>query len=728
MNALLREFSIVYRPEDLEILQMQVTNMGSDSDGSSVGVDASNNKQGTLIDARNIFKLLLESRGLWTTIYPELCEKMRKIMSIVGNDAYSAGSAASTLPDGGISGAGKNKPQGNMAMSYPVGRKGIETVTARKILARLRAFSDVTPSPVATASISNVALDENRMIEKDIFSSILRSSGVPLHDEDILLLCDATDVHPAANRVRCDVIIEALTRDAGIKTNTQRPSAKPVMSDAAVYAISHLKDLVWTVGGKLSRTNLEWIADVKAVFRGFDAGSTGYISSEDFALTLVLLNVPISVELLRDMPMVPDGPGLVAYKEILDIILVPPTTSTGKKTTIGITNARNLSTKHDSDNSSAAAPKPVTTSTKGANKTSYSANLAVKALCSVIRRSVYQFIVKDDTLEEAWVCLLKAFRRFDPNETDKVSPRDFCLAVSVLIDGDDVVMTKEEWIEVIDYYTSAKRNSSLPTQTTVDYMRFCENVLDPTEISQINPKDSALLQAAGRSRVAAVADQGSFTGLSGSGMNLSSRPQSSYASNRNIMTQGQRSREAAKADTRNRFTEGSSKFIAWQDGFGEEELVTMDGVAPVAIIRPESRIEKMAGAHTTSTSSSGKKFITSIMSQCSSEQKSQINALREDVVGNLKAVLAKSKSNKSMDALLEERLRAEDRNNSGNLSKQSLFAALHSLNVNPHAAACLSSGGSGAAKQGKTNGYLLEKLMKDDKVTISDFVHLIFYK
>jgi Ca2+-binding EF-hand superfamily protein len=352
----------------------------------------------------------------------------------------------------------------------------------------------------------------------------------------------------------------------------------------------------------------------------------------------------------------------------------------------------------------------------------------VKALCAVIRRSVYQFIVKDDTLEEAWVCLLKAFRRFDPNETDKVSPRDFCLAVSVLIDGDDVVMTKEEWIEVIDYYTVAKRNAAAqPNQTMVDYMRFCENVLDPSEISQINPKDSALLQAASRSKVTTAVDEGPFSGLSGSGMNLSSRPQTSYAGNRNVMTQGQRSREAAKADTRNRFTDGTSKYLAWQDGFGEDELVTMEGLAPSTTTRPESRIEKMAGAHTTSASASGKKLIASLMNQLSSEQRNEVNAFREDILGNLKAVLAKSKSNKSMDALLDERLRAEDRNNSGSLSKQSLFAALHSLNVNPHAVACLTSGGKQEGKA-KANGYLLEKLMKDDKVSVGDFVNLVFYK
>ena len=34
--------------------------------------------------------------------------------------------------------------------------------------------------------------------------------------------------------------------------------------------------------------------------------------------------------------------------------------------------------------------------------------------------------------------MLRVFHQFDPQERDKVTPRDFCLAVSVLIDGGGV--------------------------------------------------------------------------------------------------------------------------------------------------------------------------------------------------------------------------------------------------------------------------------------------------
>ena len=43
-----------------------------------------------------------------------------------------------------------------------------------------------------------------------------------------------------------------------------------------------------------------------------------------------------------------------------------------------------------------------------------------------------------DDLHEAWAVMLRVFHQFDPQERDKVTPRDFCLAVSVLIDGGGV--------------------------------------------------------------------------------------------------------------------------------------------------------------------------------------------------------------------------------------------------------------------------------------------------
>ena len=48
---------------------------------------------------------------------------------------------------------------------------------------------------------------------------------------------------------------------------------------------------------------------------------TGFIPTEDFALALDLLNAPVAINVLRDIPTVPDGPGLVAYAPIIDLVL-----------------------------------------------------------------------------------------------------------------------------------------------------------------------------------------------------------------------------------------------------------------------------------------------------------------------------------------------------------------------------------------------------------------------
>lgn len=195
---MLREFSIIYRPEDIDLLQIQVSSLSD----TPTGVDASASKD-VVIDSKNLFRLLLQTRGVWTMLHPDLCEKLRKVMTVLGTEAFSATSASSASADG----SGK---AGNLAMGFSSSKRGIESVTARKILARVRAFADVAPVAVSSSD-DTVPITEGRMVEKDVFASVLRASGVPINDEDLLVLCDATDIHPAARRVRCDVIIEALS-------------------------------------------------------------------------------------------------------------------------------------------------------------------------------------------------------------------------------------------------------------------------------------------------------------------------------------------------------------------------------------------------------------------------------------------------------------------------------------------------------------------------------------
>ena len=706
LNGLLREFSIIYRPEDIDLLQIQVSNLSD----TPTGVDSSANKD-VVVDSKNLFRLLLQTRGAWTMLHPDLCDKLRKVMTVLGTETFSATSATSASADGGTA--------GNLAMGFSSSKRGIESVTARKILARVRAFADVAPVAVSSND-DTMPISEGRMVEKDIFASVLRASGVPINDEDLLVLCDATDIHPAARRVRCDVIIEALSGARpmeSVRGAAASVSRAANMSEAAAYAVDHLKDMLWGVCRRLKRSSNEWIADVRAVFKGFDSGSSGYISTEDFALSLSLLNTPISLELLRDIPMVPDGPGLVSYREILDLVLVAPKSRAGISVDDAKKSYRSKSKDPRGDGDESAAREE--TGKKGAEEkkkfkmdSTYHSNSAVRALHNVVRKSLRSFIVQDDTLEEAWVALLKAFRRFDPGESNSVSPRDFCLAVSVLIDGDDVVMTKEEWISVIDFYTisPASRPKAKAQQTTVDYMKFCEQCLDPTELGQVKFKDVEVL-----GKVAARVDNKGREGVSGTSVSLASRPSAMGSSQRmeSVRTQGSKSREGhlySRAD-------GSRG--------GDRGAVDHDNDTENDDRRHNSKAESFgrSGAAGKGAGFKGAQALKAFYESLSKEQSSVLSSLRHDVHEKLSALVAKAKgTHKSPYDLLQERLQSEDRNKGGSVSRQALFAALQNLGVKPHDYFSSSSVKKDLADK-------MEKIAADGKsVDISGFLAIVFEK
>lgn len=122
----------------------------------------------------------------------------------------------------------------------------------------------------------------------------------------------------------------------------------------------------------------------------------------------------------------------------------------------------------------------------------------------MVRKALHSFISTDDSLESAWMCLLKAFRRFDPTENGAVPPREFCLAVSVLLGGDEVLLSEAAWIEIVEAFAvkddkkaggggriaargpgagAADKSSG---KALVDYMEFCGAVLDAKEIKAMS--------------------------------------------------------------------------------------------------------------------------------------------------------------------------------------------------------------------------------------------------
>merc|ERR1712196_578586 len=106
--------------------------------------------------------------------------------------------------------------------------------------------------------------------------------GCPISEQDIMTLADATDTNPAATFVRCDVVLEALSFDPSTLESTYaeagrygEKTSRRHLTDAGVFALDHIRDLLWRNAAHLKRTRIEWIADVQTVFAGFDRGKTG---------------------------------------------------------------------------------------------------------------------------------------------------------------------------------------------------------------------------------------------------------------------------------------------------------------------------------------------------------------------------------------------------------------------------------------------------------------------
>lgn len=539
LNALLREFSVMYRPQDLEALIMDIGQMvvdqsrrsssnnsmkgkGQKSENmSSTASQPTSKHKSQVVDVRDLMIHILKSRPRWTTNHPYLCKRMLNAMKISGSSQLGAPTISSSGGGGGfllqqhIDGGGNGRSSYDSNGNYSEkkgsinGARGVETAVARRILTRLRAFAGRSSASIGAVDHDTKARDNehNVMVERDIFKHLTAVTGLPLSDEDVLVLADATDFLPEATRIRCDVILDVLLMDhtkhssddggdgfndngaVVIDASTVGRPLKVKQSESGLFALDHLKDLLWRNATRLHRTNLEWIADVRTVFAGFDKSGNGLISSEDFTMALWLLNSTVSNDILQDISYIPEGRGLVDYTEILKYILVPPKSKTG----LEIHTTSIVHSGSDGKNSSGKDVKDVATLSAKAHSKS-NKDSPVELLVNVVRRSIHRFIVSDHTLETAWVCLLKAFQRFDPQETNQVTPRDFCLAVSVLLDGDDIVLTKSEWATIIDHFVTLdegidKNDKMKKTRQVnflggamVDYMLFCEVVLDPAEV------------------------------------------------------------------------------------------------------------------------------------------------------------------------------------------------------------------------------------------------------
>lgn len=380
-----------------------------------------------VIDARELIAHLLKIRPHWTELHSTLRKRLKSAFANAAN-ALSEKSPHSS----------SRKSERSLIMH---------------IISRLKAFYNHS----IDGQEDVVMMNTPAMIDRDIFALVCRNADIQISDEDVWKLADATDCQVAADRISCDILLDLLL-DEGVSSLQ--------LTDAGYFAIDHIRDMLWRTASRLDRDFLEWSTDVRTLFRGFDPRRTGFISVEDFQSALKILNASVADASLLDISA---GSQYILFEEVLTLVLTPP--------------SKKVVSNEQKDEKAQQTVK-FSIQPKKMDKDS-----SVYKVLHLTRKRLHKFIISDDTLEEAWITLLKVFQRFDPLDSSKVSPRDFCIAVSALMDDDEAVLSPTEWSEIVHYFrTKSDLKSSEPPM--VDYMIFCEAVLDPADVQKMPPRHS----------------------------------------------------------------------------------------------------------------------------------------------------------------------------------------------------------------------------------------------
>lgn len=681
VHAMLREFGVIYRQEHyVEFLHEVGQGIPLPKAQAS---DGEEDPQPIVMDSRLLLLHVLEKRGSWTEIYTFLCEKIYRLLQLAESSNRSAEAGTSMTGD-------RTHTSGSASSGANAQSTGLSAYT-RKIYKRLRVLSDVNAmqAPEAPAALTaktlvdgddqygadglhyeaniggyssnqlsakrNLLVNKQKTereiasrhfdamtalnncmvvdslgvcINKNMFRNIMVSMGVSLSAKDCEILADATDWHPSGQRIRCNVVLEALrfcsltqnekSNEPGKSPRTKAPASPRFVepnpdavrgdgsspyqfTESETYVINHIKLLLWRTAEVARRTPAQWRADVYSLFKGFDvnkgnpvlanvavnrnAGKTrqvgeantslsesieqklsGFVTLQDFSIALGLLNCSVSGPLLFDLPFLggdsakggnPDdgynvgaGPQvLVPYMDILALLLVAPIEEiqaeadskrrdltalqkaqlpkeAPKAADMRIKGAPLQGHGHDPATKENAESRPAVQDVKAVLKPF---DPTVGALLYVVRKApefieliqqqkhqgshAAQAVVEKKhgkgtvgtplthAQEQAWMTLLKIFQKFDADDAGTVTPRQFCMAVSVLLSDDDVIFTKEDWFHVINFYTVAVNPkkarmlgrlqergagvSEAPGASgiqAVDYMTFCEMVVTPNPV------------------------------------------------------------------------------------------------------------------------------------------------------------------------------------------------------------------------------------------------------
>jgi Ca2+-binding EF-hand superfamily protein len=364
---LLRDFNVVYSPEDMEVflddmkMSSAIYDYFSETDASPLHFRPKVNGKldEFFVDPSNLLHCLLQSRPPWALRNPKLTLKVKKLLSRASTNAVetlisrlrSFARYTNLFP-------AENELVIDFADDED-GENGYAELMDKK----------VEKPPVIKRNDTNKAIAVNSaeaFISKDAFTQVIHSCGLNLSPSDIDFLADECDASLDPSRIRVGILLEALSdsgesgglqdvlqgvretmhRDAADKHLHKQGTSKSktrvhgsagkygsgerhgtaaggevrhTEESSAAFAVKHLQTLLLNSADVLRRSTAEWSCDVLSLMDGFDRGG-GVCTPQDFVMGLHLLSVRLSGDLLANIPRISKSVDMIPYKKLLELV------------------------------------------------------------------------------------------------------------------------------------------------------------------------------------------------------------------------------------------------------------------------------------------------------------------------------------------------------------------------------------------------------------------------
>ena len=376
-------------------------------------------------------------------------------------------------------------------------------------------------------------------IDIDVFQKVLQASGLTLDEDEIHIIANSTDISPYAMRINCNVLTTILkststTTNGNMNYDSFNQTNKGNNSNNK-DVLRHLNELLMREARKQKRNENEWSADLLAILKGYDSDNTGIMNLQEFSDCLNIINIILPSKLLSDICQQQGTYNIdqcnINYQDMINIALNSHSSSSSSAIynndflnthSSNIDSQSNSRSKLGRGNISANLNNNTYTSNQYSHTNNNNSTMrdnkpfAVNSLLKTVSRYLHRHsntsnskntnsnnsrnhtrnttANNNNEQDSLWTTLLTCFKRFDDNNNNIITAREFTLAVSILVDEDELILSNEDWIDIIDYYTTNTNNSNNIMNNSsnnyntnllrnrndipIDYMRFCQHVIE----------------------------------------------------------------------------------------------------------------------------------------------------------------------------------------------------------------------------------------------------------